>query len=383
MVGSIFPGGGDDDHTNPHTNKSEQRIKSEIDKHKQPFRSLDFEESKDELYWLAKELSELNEALAMRRGEDPTADEFTTKADRWSQIAKCIENGEDPREAVKSGPEQESDTDEDVAQFRQGTPEKTFGDVGGYSEVKEELREKAIKFFKHREFLSEELNQSVINGVIIEGPSGTGKTLMCQAFAGELNNNIEDSIELFKVSPNQLKRGVRGESGELMRTLFSAAQQAQPAVIIFEEIDSLAQDRTGGGVQMMRSDRDLVNSLLEEINKISSEDVIIMGTTNLIDDIDPAVIGDHRLDTMKMGLPDYNARRDIFKTHIRNIPRKHRSNFNTIKLAEKTEGFAGATIAKVVNNAILQMGIEYKEDTRESSKLTQQDILQKIEKQKE
>jgi len=376
------------DSADPYADMDEAELRTEIDAGKEEFIELDIDDSRTEMVQLAKDLAEMNGKLASRKGDDPTAKQYHEAAEKWGEVAKLVIDGTDPTDQLQSstggpnaGSEAGGDIADDIKQFHEGVPETSFDDVGGYRDVKSYLREQGIKLIEHREFLQTELNQSVLNGLILTGPPGTGKTLMAKAFAGELDAELDADISVFKVKPGELKRGVRGESGSLLRGLFAAAKQAQPAVVIFEEIDSLIQDRSDNSVQMMRSDRDLVNAFLEEVNEIDTEDVIVMGTTNRADALDEASIRDKRLDTMEMGLPDAVTRVRIFRIHLNKIDEKYVNwkGIDISQLASKTSGMSGATIATIVDNAILSMGLEYKEGERNQPVLTRDDLLRAIE----
>lgn len=350
-------------------------LTEEIESAKQAFYGSDIDNSQAKMVKLASDLSEMNAELAARRGSDPTADQYGKKEERWRQIARLVTQGTDPTEALKSGNATDNIA-EDVEQFRIGTPTATFDDVGGYDDLKKKLKNKGIKPAVWRDFFQGELNRSVINGMVFYGPPGTGKTLMARAFAGEFHRAIERGVTVYKVKPNQLKRGIRGESSDLMRSLFSAAIDDQPAVIIFEEIDTLIQDRRTSGIQKMQSDRDLVGSFLEEINEIDAENVICLGTTNRMQDLDEAAVRDQRLEPVEMGLPDIVARRHIFRIHLNSIPKQYVDwkKINLKQLAQMTEGFTGATIEKVVDSAIRRMGIEYKQGSRAQPITTLNDL---------
>lgn len=367
--------------TGPYADKDEAGIREAIEAGKKKFIELDIEESRPRMVQLAQDLSDLNAELASKKGGDPTAEQYEEAADKWEDIASLVMDGTDPTESIQSGSGGDGpDIQADVEQFHVGVPETTFNDVGGYRDIKSELEEKTIKVFQYRDLIQDKLGQSALNGLILTGPPGTGKTLMSKAIAGELNNELDEDITVFKVKPNQLKRGVRGESGKLLRGLFAAAKHSEPAVIIFEEIDTLVQDRTDTSTQTMRSDRDLVNSFLEEVNEIETRDVIIMGTTNRADALDEAAIRDKRLRTMEMGLPDLVARMRIFRIHLHSVPSKYvdHDGINIQELAKASAGFTGANIDALIGDALVEMGIEFKEGCREEPVLTHKDVMKKI-----
>jgi SpoVK/Ycf46/Vps4 family AAA+-type ATPase len=357
--------------------KDESTLLDEIDDAKETIRDSDIEDSQAQMVRLAADISDMYGELADRQGEDPAGEQYEKKATRWQQVARLLVDGTDPTEEVQSGT---GDTDMDVDQFRTGTPKLTFDDVGGYEDVKEFLEESGIKPAQYRDFLQGQLDVSIMNGVVFSGPPGTGKTRMAKAFAGEFDERLDDDITVFRVPPNALKRGIRGESSDLLRALFTAAQNEQPAVIIFEEIDTLIQDRQASNLQKMQSDRDLVNSFLEEINQIDAEEVTCLGTTNRSDALDEAATRSGRLKDVEMSLPGVVARMRIFHIHLEKRSEYYdRQDIDREDLAQKSKGLSGADIARAVEEAFKRMGIEYKEDERARPRLTQDDLLTQLE----
>lgn len=369
--------GSEPENSGPFTDKDETTLTDEIDEAKKTIRDSDIDESQAQMVRLAADISDMYSELADRQGNDPAGDQYQKKAKNWQQVAQMLVNGNDPTEQVQSGSE---DTDMDVDQFRRGTPDLTFDDVGGYQDVKEFLKESGIKPAQYRDFLQGKLDVSIMNGVVFSGPPGTGKTRMAKAFAGEFDERLDDDITVFRVPPNALKRGIRGESSELLRSLFATARNEQPAVIIFEEIDTLIQDRQASNLQKMQSDRDLVNSFLEEINQIDTEEVTCLGTTNRSDDLDEAATRSGRLKDVKMSLPGIVARMCIFRIHLdKRSDYYDKSEIDREELARESEGLSGADIARAVEEACKRMGIEYKEGDRAQPQLTQNDLLNEIE----
>lgn len=367
-----------DAESDPYAEMDEPTLREEIDSAKAEFIELNIAESKTRMFQLAKDLAEMNAALADRKGGDPTAEQYEDAAAKWDDVADLVLDGTDPTESLQSGSEGDgAEIDADIDQFHEGVPDNSFDDVGGYEDVKETLRENAIKLLQHREFLQGELNQTLLNGLVLTGPPGTGKTLMAKSFAGELHETLDDDITLFKIKPGGLKRGVRGESGKLMRGLFAAAKRAQPALLIFEEVDTLIQDRSETSVQTMRSDQDLTSAFLDEVTEIDDEDVVVMGTSNRADVLDDAATRPNRIETVEMGLPDAKTRVEIFRIHLRSVPEEY-VDWDDVELpdlAVRANGLSGAGIAAVVDDAILSMGLAFIDGDREQPLLTHDDLV--------
>jgi SpoVK/Ycf46/Vps4 family AAA+-type ATPase len=376
MVSLSTPiGKGNDRGSSEFEDRSNAELHSEIEDATEAFfeTELDEEDGQAELFRLAMNISERYGELA-QRDQGPDDGSFSKKQTRWEQVAELVLDGTDPSEMLKSG--NDGGTDVDISEFRVGIPDTTFDDIGGYAEVKARLLKKGIMPAEWRDFIQGKLNRSVLNGVVFHGPPGTGKTEMSEAYAGELHARLDRDVTVFKIKPNQLKRGIRGESGKLLRSLFAAAKREQPAVIIFEEIDTLIQDRSAGNLQKMQADRDLVNSFLDEVTEIDTEEVTCLGTTNRFDALDEAAIRDKRLETLEMGLPNASARAKIFRIHLQLALEQHidMEDISVEELAAQTKGVTGATIAKIVDEAILTMGLEFKRGNRQRAIVRQADI---------
>ena len=355
----LNPFGRDDD---PYADMDDEELLSAIERSKDAFVEHDIDDAKTEMYQLAKDLADLNGELAARADAGPTSTRYEEAATKWDDIADLVIEGTDPTEQLQDGG---GDHDADIEQFRYGIPEASFDDVGGYEPVKQRLFDAGLKPMQYRDFLQGELGQTAFNGLVLAGPPGTGKTLMAKAFAGELHARLDDDVTLYKVKPNQLKEGVRGESGKLMRALFTAATRSQPAVLVFEEIDTLVPRRDDPTIQSMQSDRDLVASFLDEINEIDSEDVVCLGTTNRADSLDTAAVRSGRLKEVQMGEPDVDARHAIFRLNLDKVDSRYvADDIAPREFAERTAGATGADIEYAVDSALRKMGIEYKEGER-------------------
>ena len=161
-------------------------------------------------------------------------------------------------------------------------------DIGGYEQVKARLQRELLSFLERREQLDDvteikQLEELVPKGIIFHGPPGTGKTFFCKALATSLDATI------IIVSGPELKSKWVGESEENLRKVFAQARRAAPSIIVFDELDSFASARgtyTGSGVE-----HSMVNQLLTEMDGFRSEEqVFVVGTTNFLESLDPALL---------------------------------------------------------------------------------------------
>jgi transitional endoplasmic reticulum ATPase len=223
-------------------------------------------------------------------------------------------------------------------------PNIHWDDVGGLKSIKQELLEAVEWPLKHPEAFKR-LGVKPPKGILLYGPPGTGKTMLAKAVATESEANFI-SIK----GPELLSKWV-GESEKAVREIFKKARQAAPAIIFFDEMDSLAPRR---GVS---SDSDVtarvVNQLLTEIDGLEAlHDIVIIGATNRPDILDTALLRPGRFDRIIMTpVPDKAVRNEIFKIHTKNMPLS-----KTIKLedlAERTDGYVGADIESICREAAI------------------------------
>jgi cell division protease FtsH len=187
-------------------------------------------------------------------------------------------------------------------------------DIGGYARVKERIRLEILDILARKEALTSEdairATEALIpRGMIFWGPPGTGKTLFAKAIASELGAAV--SI----VSGPELKSKWVGESEDNLRQLFRKARQSAPALIIFDELDSFASARgtyTGSGVE-----HSMVNQLLTEMDGFHQEEMVfIVGTTNYVEALDPALLRPGRFEFhLHIPYPDADARREILRIY--------------------------------------------------------------------
>ncbi|MEM3022476.1 MAG: AAA family ATPase, partial [Candidatus Bathyarchaeia archaeon] len=216
---------------------------------------------------------------------------------------------------------------------------------------KEELREAVEWPLKYRE-LFDKTNTSPPKGVLLYGPPGTGKTLLAKAVATESEANFI-SIK----GPELLSKWV-GESERAVREIFRKAKQAAPCIIFMDEIDSIAPVRGGGYGDSHVTER-VISQLLTELDGLEElRDVVVIAATNRPDIIDPALLRPGRFDKLLyVPLPDRDARREIFKIHLGKKPVAE--DVDMERLVNATEGYTGADIAAICNNAMMIAIKEY------------------------
>ena len=187
-------------------------------------------------------------------------------------------------------------------------------DIGGYAKVKEQLRNEILNLLSRKDDLvSEEqiknIEELLPKGMIFWGPPGTGKTLFAKAMASEIGAAVT------VVSGPELKSKWVGESEDNLRQIFHKARQSAPAIIVFDEIDSFATARgtySGSGVE-----HSMVNQLLTEMDGFHREEMVfIVGTTNFVESLDPALLRPGRFEFhLHIPYPDADARREIVKIY--------------------------------------------------------------------
>jgi transitional endoplasmic reticulum ATPase len=237
------------------------------------------------------------------------------------------------------------------------TPDVKWDDIGGLDDVKRELQE-AVEWPLKYPNLYSKIGHTVPKGILMHGPSGTGKTLLAKAVATESDANFI-SIK----GPELLSMWV-GESERGTREIFRRARQASPCVIFFDEIDSIAPSRggsmegRGGGAGSGTSDR-IVSQLLTEMDGISKlHGVVVLAATNRLDMVDPALLRPGRFDRIIMiPHPDNQTRKKIIQIHSEDKPLGSDVNFQ--RIADITDGFSGADTSAVANTAVSLVLHEY------------------------
>ncbi|MDO4982949.1 MAG: ATP-dependent zinc metalloprotease FtsH [Eubacteriales bacterium] len=234
------------------------------------------------------------------------------------------------------------------ARTRLGSDEKnkkTFADVAGCDEEKEELAE-IVDFLKDPKRYTD-MGARIPKGVLLVGPPGTGKTLLAKAVAGEAN------VQFLSISGSDFVELYVGVGAGRVRDLFEQAKKAAPAIIFIDEIDAVGRQR-GSGLGGGHDEREqTLNQLLVEMDGFgNNEGVIVMAATNRADILDNALLRPGRFDRqVYVGLPDIRGREAILKIHSRDKQLDAGVDLNSI--AKGTPGFAGADLENLMNEAAL------------------------------
>ncbi|WP_101477051.1 CDC48 family AAA ATPase [Candidatus Nitrosotalea bavarica] len=263
-------------------------------------------------------------------------------------LDKLIVSGEDFQNAIKEV------TPSGMREVFIENPDVSWDEVGGLETVKRELQE-AVEWPMKYPTLYTKLGHRMPRGILLHGPSGTGKTLLAKAVATESEANF-----ISVRGPELLSKWV-GESERGVREIFRRARQASPCVIFFDEIDSIAPIRGVGGETAV-TER-VVSQLLTELDGIESlHGVVVLAATNRADMIDTALLRPGRFDKIILvPLPDKEGRKKILEINTKEIPvireamtngMKNLDYVDIDKIAEATDGMSGADVAAIANTAV-------------------------------
>ncbi|MFC6825772.1 CDC48 family AAA ATPase [Halopelagius fulvigenes] len=218
----------------------------------------------------------------------------------------------------------------------------TYEDIGGLDEELDLVREMIELPLSEPEVFAH-LGIDPPKGVLLHGPPGTGKTLIAKAVANEVDATF------LTISGPEIMSKYKGESEEKLRERFEEARENAPAIVFFDEIDSIASKREDGGDVENR----IVGQLLSLMDGLDARgDVIVIGATNRVDTLDPALRRGGRFDReIEIGVPNERGRREILDVHTRRMPLAE--NVDLERLAARTHGFVGADLESLAKEAAM------------------------------
>ncbi|MGQ4875203.1 MAG: CDC48 family AAA ATPase [Promethearchaeia archaeon] len=219
----------------------------------------------------------------------------------------------------------------------------TYEDIGGLEEEIQKIREMIELPIRHPE-LFKRIGIEPPKGVLLHGPPGTGKTLLARAVA------YETDAHFLTISGPEIMSKFYGQSEENLRRVFNEAKEHSPAIIFIDELDSIAPKR---GEITGEVERRVVAQLLSLMDGLEGRgEIIVIGATNRVNDIDPALRRPGRFDReIEIGVPDTDGRYEILLIHTRGMPLH--SDVDLRLIAEKTHGFVGADIEALAKEAAM------------------------------
>src|ERR671933_2108899 len=224
----------------------------------------------------------------------------------------------------------------------------SWTDVAGLEEAKDEMRE-VVDFLKYPKRF-ERLGARVPKGILLYGPPGTGKTLLAKAVAHE------SGASFYSQSASAFVEMFAGLGASRIRKLFETARKNAPAIVFIDELDAVGAARTGHGFN--REQDQTLNQLLVELDGFESRDqVIVMGASNRLQDLDPALLRPGRFDRqMLVAPPDLAGREEILHVHTRGKPLA--ADVDLKLIARQTAGLTGADLENIANEAAIFAGRE-------------------------
>ncbi|MEM0383893.1 MAG: CDC48 family AAA ATPase [Candidatus Caldarchaeum sp.] len=244
----------------------------------------------------------------------------------------------------------------------------SYEDIGGLHDELQRIREMIELPLKHPE-LFKHLGIEPPKGVILYGPPGTGKTLIAKAIANETGAHF------VSINGPEIMSKFYGESEARLREVFQEAEQNSPSIIFIDELDAIAPKR---GEVTGEVERRVVSQLLTLMDGLKSRgQVVVIGATNRIEAIDPALRRPGRFDReIRIGVPDRNGRKEILLIHTRRMPLS--DDVNLDELAEITHGFVGADIAALTREAAMNALRRYLPQIDLEKEVIPADVLERI-----
>ena len=275
---------------------------------------------------------------------------------------KRVETSENASRQRKEEPKTATEPERTVSlEFKKaGKNGGGFADIAGMDELKDQLTKRVIWVLKDKE-KAEKYKLTPPNGMILYGPPGCGKTFFAEKFAEESNFNftIVNGSDL----GSSYLHGTQGK----IAALFDKAEKNAPSIICFDEFDSFVPSRSSRAAEHRPEE---VNEFLSQLNNCSKRGIFVIGTTNRLDMIDPAVQRKGRMDLrIEVPAPDVKTREAIFRIHLKDRPIADDINYE--ELAKATDNYASADIAFIVNESAMMAALA-------DMPITQQHLLNSI-----
>ncbi len=319
----------------------------------------------------------------------PNYTEGWSEKEIFDELDNIIERIRNKNKIILNKKEIEPKIPESIKSFNNNlikNPEKvTLADIWGQEEAKKEI-EDIINFIKYEDIMKSWSAENT-NGIIFEGPSWTWKTLFAKAIANEID------AEVYNIKLSDIASGPYiNEWVSNVHNLFEFIKiknknSNKKVVIIFDEVDALFKKRDSWRNNSWE-DIKIVNTFLTEMDDISSlGNVIFIGTTNLIESIDPAIIRSGRMTTkIRLNLPNNEERKQIFEIHINKAKSKSKKAKNAFNyydlegLAKISDWFSGADIKEVIRIVIQQKALKEALKNKDNQKITFKDLEYAVKK---
>jgi len=269
-------------------------------------------------------------------GPGDTTPDATPAEDPGESAGRSAESAGRSTESTHASTSESAD---EAATRRTGA---TYEDIGGLDEELDVVRETVALPLSEPEVF-DRLGVEPPKGVLLYGPPGTGKTLIARAVANEVDATF------ITVDGPEITSKYKGESEEQLREIFERAGEEAPSIVFFDEIDSIAGERDDGGDLENR----VVGQLLSLMDGLDARgDVIVIGATNRVDTLDPALRRGGRFDReIEIGVPGEDGRRQVLDVHTRRTPLA--ADVDLDRLAARTHGFVGADLESLTQEAAM------------------------------
>ncbi|ELK54989.1 cell division control protein 48 [Haloferax sp. BAB-2207] len=308
-----------------------------------------------------------------------TAPEGVVRVTDATTVSVTAASSKDASEAVRDAVKSMTGSDDGGDDGSRGRATGvTYEDIGGLDDELDLVREMIELPLSEPEVFAH-LGIEPPKGVLLHGPPGTGKTLIAKAVANEVDASFTT------ISGPEVLSKYKGESEEKLREVFQSARENAPAIIFFDEIDSIASKRDDGGDLENR----VVGQLLSLMDGLDARgDVVVIGATNRVDSLDPALRRGGRFDReIEIGVPNEAGRREILDVHTRRMPLAEDVDID--RLASRTHGFVGADLESLAKESAMhalrrirpQLDLDAEEidaEVLEGLKVTEDDFKQAL-----